>query len=66
MNKPWDAIISRKDQEAFRAAGFGGCSGLRVRSELLIIDSSGLRVRDLLRRQGQGSSADTQPAFPKY
>jgi hypothetical protein len=24
MNKPWDGIISQKDQEAYRAAGFGG------------------------------------------
>ena len=38
MNKPWDGIISQKEQEAYRAAGFGGRSGLGVRPGLLIID----------------------------
>ena len=39
MNKPWDGIVSQKDQEAYRAAGFGGRSGLGARSGLLIINS---------------------------
>ena len=38
MNKPWDGIISQKEQEAYRAAGFGGRSGLGTRPGLLIID----------------------------
>ena len=24
MDKPWDGIISQQEQEAYRAAGFGG------------------------------------------
>ena len=38
MKKPWDGIISQKEQEAYRAAGFGGRSGLGTRPGLLIID----------------------------
>src|SRR5438105_7111897 len=38
MNKPWDGIISDEEQRAYRAAGFGGRSGLGVRPGLLIID----------------------------
>ena len=38
MSKPWDGIISDEEQRAYRAAGFGGRSGLGVRPGLLIID----------------------------
>ena len=38
MTKPWDGIISEEEQRAYRAAGFGGRSGLGVRPGLLIID----------------------------
>jgi maleamate amidohydrolase len=38
MDKPWDGIISQQEQEAYRAAGFGGRSGLGVRPGLLVID----------------------------
>jgi hypothetical protein len=65
MNKPWDGIISQKDQEAYRAAGFGGRSGLGTRSGLLIIDSPACAC-DIASTTRAGSSADTQPAFPKY
>ena len=38
MAKPWDGLISDEEQRAYRAAGFGGRSGLGVRPGLLIID----------------------------
>ncbi len=38
MTKPWDGIISAEEQRAYRAAGFGGPSGMGERPALLIID----------------------------
>ena len=35
---PWDAVIPKSEQEAYRAAGFGRRSGLGTRPALLIID----------------------------
>jgi len=37
MAKPWDGLISEEEQRAYRAAGFGGPSGLGTRPGLLII-----------------------------
>jgi nicotinamidase-related amidase len=36
--RPWDGIISEEEQRAYRAAGFGGPSGIGERPALLIID----------------------------
>ncbi len=36
--KPWDKIISEKEKEAYRAAGFGRKGGFGKRPALLIID----------------------------
>jgi nicotinamidase-related amidase len=36
--RPWDGIISREEQEAYGAAGFGKPSGMGTRPALLIID----------------------------
>ena len=36
--KPWDGIISRDEERAYNAAGFGRTSGLGKRPALLIID----------------------------
>ena len=36
--RPWDGIISEREQEAYRAAGFGRATGIGHRPALLIID----------------------------
>ncbi len=36
--KPWDGIIPAQEQEAYRAAGFGGPTGIGEKPALLIID----------------------------
>ncbi|MGH6896222.1 MAG: isochorismatase family protein [Geminicoccaceae bacterium] len=38
MTKPWEGIISAEEQRAYRAAGFGGKSGIGERPGLLVID----------------------------
>lgn len=38
MTKPWDGIISKEEQRAYNAAGFGRATGLGARPALLIID----------------------------
>lgn len=36
--RPWDDVVSAEEQAAYRAAGFGGPSGMGRRPALLIID----------------------------
>lgn len=38
MTRPWDGIIPAREQEIYRAAGFGNRSGLGRRPALLVID----------------------------
>ena len=38
QKQPWDGVIPEEEQAAYRAAGFGGPSGLGSRPALLIID----------------------------
>lgn len=38
MTKPWDGLISKEEQRAYNAAGFGRATGLGTRPALLIID----------------------------
>ena len=36
--RPWDGIISKEEQKAYRAAGFGRTTGCGLNPSLLIID----------------------------